>query len=161
MKAVIFGLEGYALTDSERDFFRDADPAGYILFKRNCDRADQLRALTDSLRELSGRDDPEAGLQATAALTPGVVAVTLGERGSLFVVAGVLHHLPAPAVVARDTNGAGDVFHGAYTLAVAEGRGALEAARFATAAAALKCRNGIGWSAIPDRAAVDRFVPTF
>lgn len=57
MKAVIFGLEGLALTDSERDFFRDADPAGYILFKRNCDRADQLLALTDSLRELSGRDD--------------------------------------------------------------------------------------------------------
>ena len=37
MKAVIFGFEGFALTDSERDFFRDADPAGYILFKRNCD----------------------------------------------------------------------------------------------------------------------------
>ena len=57
MKAVIFGLEGLALTDSERDFFRDVDPAGYILFKRNCDTPDQLRALTDSLRELSGRED--------------------------------------------------------------------------------------------------------
>ena len=57
MKAVIFGFEGFALTNSERDFFRDADPAGYILFKRNCDTPDQLRALTDSLRELSGRED--------------------------------------------------------------------------------------------------------
>ena len=57
MKAVIFGFEGFALTDSERDFFRDADPAGYILFKRNCDTPDQLRALTDSLRDLSGRED--------------------------------------------------------------------------------------------------------
>ena len=57
MKAVIFGFEGPVLTPSERDFFRDADPAGYIVFKRNCDTPDQLRALTDSLRELSGRED--------------------------------------------------------------------------------------------------------
>jgi beta-N-acetylhexosaminidase len=57
VKAVIFGLEGLAMTDSERDFFRDADPAGYILFKRNCGTPDQLRVLTDSLRELSGRDN--------------------------------------------------------------------------------------------------------
>jgi beta-N-acetylhexosaminidase len=57
VKAVIYGFEGFALTDSERDFFRDADPAGYIVFKRNCDTRDQLRALTDSLRELSGRED--------------------------------------------------------------------------------------------------------
>jgi beta-N-acetylhexosaminidase len=57
VKAIIFGFEGLALTESERDFFRDADPAGYIVFKRNCETPDQLRALTDSLRELSGRDD--------------------------------------------------------------------------------------------------------
>src|ERR1700712_1247804 len=57
MKPVIFGLSGPTLTPDERAFFRDSDPAGYIMFKRNCvDRA-QLRALTDDLRALSGRDD--------------------------------------------------------------------------------------------------------
>ncbi|WP_423601960.1 beta-N-acetylhexosaminidase [Sphingomonas sp. MS122] len=57
MKPVIFGLSGAELTADERDFFREADPLGYILFKRNCvDRA-QMRALTDSLRDLSGRAD--------------------------------------------------------------------------------------------------------
>jgi beta-N-acetylhexosaminidase len=57
MKPVIFGLSGPTLTPDERAFFRDSDPAGYIMFKRNCvDRA-QLRALTDDLRVLSGRDD--------------------------------------------------------------------------------------------------------
>ncbi len=57
MKPVIFGLSGLALTPDERAFFADADPVGYILFKRNiADRA-QLRALTDSLRDLSGRAD--------------------------------------------------------------------------------------------------------
>ncbi|MES2097783.1 MAG: glycoside hydrolase family 3 N-terminal domain-containing protein [Pseudomonadota bacterium] len=57
MKPVIFGLSGLTLTDDERAFYRDADPCGYILFKRNVQDRAQLRALTDSLRELSGRDD--------------------------------------------------------------------------------------------------------
>lgn len=57
MLPVIFGLSGPSLSDDERAFFRDADPAGYILFKRNCVAADQLRALTDDLRALAGRDD--------------------------------------------------------------------------------------------------------
>src|SRR3954469_7749603 len=57
MKPVIFGLSGLTLTADERDFFRDADPLGYILFKRNCGTAAQMKALADSLRELSGRAD--------------------------------------------------------------------------------------------------------
>ncbi|MEG3144786.1 glycoside hydrolase family 3 N-terminal domain-containing protein [Sphingomonas sp. RT2P30] len=57
MKPVIFGLSGLALTADERAFFTDADPLGFILFGRNvADRA-QMRALTDELRALSGRDD--------------------------------------------------------------------------------------------------------
>jgi len=56
MTPAIFGLAGPALSDDERAFFRDADPAGYILFGRNVvDRA-QLRALTDDLRAIHGRD---------------------------------------------------------------------------------------------------------
>jgi beta-N-acetylhexosaminidase len=57
VNAAIYGLQGLALTDEERGFFKDADPAGYILFKRNCQDRDQLRALTDELRAISGRDD--------------------------------------------------------------------------------------------------------
>ena len=57
MKPVIFGLSGETLTADERAFFAAAQPAGYILFRRNiADRA-QLRALTDELRALHGRDD--------------------------------------------------------------------------------------------------------
>ena len=57
MQAAIYGLSGEQLTGDERSFFRDCDPAGYILFKRNiADRA-QLLALTDDLRSLHGRDD--------------------------------------------------------------------------------------------------------
>ena len=57
MQAAIYGLEGPALGADERDFFADADPAAFILFKRNCVDRVQLLALTDSLREISGRDD--------------------------------------------------------------------------------------------------------
>jgi beta-N-acetylhexosaminidase len=57
MKPVIFGLSGLTLTADEAAFFRDAAPAGYILFKRNVENKSQLRSLTDSLRELSGRAD--------------------------------------------------------------------------------------------------------
>jgi beta-N-acetylhexosaminidase len=57
MQAAIYGLGGLELTGDERSFFRDAEPAGFILFKRNCDNNEQLLRLTDSLRELSGRDD--------------------------------------------------------------------------------------------------------
>lgn len=55
MKPVIFGIAGLALTPDERAFFAEADPAGYILFKRNIRDRDQVRALTDALRDLSGR----------------------------------------------------------------------------------------------------------
>jgi beta-N-acetylhexosaminidase len=57
MQAAIYGFEGTVLTDDERSFFRDSDPAGFILFRRNCENQAQLLRLTDSLRELTGRDD--------------------------------------------------------------------------------------------------------
>jgi beta-N-acetylhexosaminidase len=57
MQAAIYGLEALELTACERDFFRDADPAGFILFKRNCETREQVLALTNSLRALTGRAD--------------------------------------------------------------------------------------------------------
>ncbi len=56
MTPAIFGLSGLILDANERAFFREADPAGYILFGRNVESREQLRALTDSLRAIHGRD---------------------------------------------------------------------------------------------------------
>lgn len=56
MTPAIFGLSGLTLTADERAFFKDADPAGYIVFGRNVESRAQLRALTDGLRDLHGRD---------------------------------------------------------------------------------------------------------
>ncbi|HKU91920.1 MAG TPA: beta-N-acetylhexosaminidase [Sphingomicrobium sp.] len=57
MQAAIYGIEGFALKDDERAFLREAEPAGMIIFRRNCEDAEQLLRLTDSLRDLTGRGD--------------------------------------------------------------------------------------------------------
>ncbi|WP_103173467.1 beta-N-acetylhexosaminidase [Paracoccus sp. SY] len=53
---ILGGIAGTELTRAERDFFRAADPWGFILFGRNVESPDQLRRLTDALREAVGRD---------------------------------------------------------------------------------------------------------
>jgi beta-N-acetylhexosaminidase len=57
MRAAIYGIAGEELSADERSFFKDADPAGYILFARNCASKEQLRSVTDDLRSIHGRDD--------------------------------------------------------------------------------------------------------
>ena len=56
--AAIFGCAGPVLTPQERDFFRDYDPFGFIIFARNVETPDQLRRLTGDLRAAVGRDAP-------------------------------------------------------------------------------------------------------
>lgn len=56
--AAIFGCAGLRLSDAERRFFREADPWGFILFQRNCDSPEQVRALTAALRDCVGREAP-------------------------------------------------------------------------------------------------------
>lgn len=104
---------------------------------------------TAGLAQFTGLDDASAALRQAATLTPGIVAVTQGEAGCLFLIEGREQRVSGFPVPVRDSNGAGDVFHGAYTLALARGEHVLDAARYASAAAALKCRNGSGWGAVP------------
>ncbi len=58
MIPAFLGLSGPAITAAERALFRDVDPAGYILFARNCVDPDQMLALTDDLCAMAGRDLP-------------------------------------------------------------------------------------------------------
>ena len=57
MQAAIFGLAGTELSAEEAAFFADSRPSGYILFKRNIESREQLRRLTNALRELEGHDE--------------------------------------------------------------------------------------------------------
>ena len=56
--ATILDAEGLRLSVEEKAFFRDVDPFGFILFARNLERPDQIRALCDDFRETVGRDAP-------------------------------------------------------------------------------------------------------
>ncbi|SFN57841.1 beta-N-acetylhexosaminidase [Thioclava dalianensis] len=56
--SVIFGCEGLALSPRERDFFRESDPWGFILFARNIEEPSQILRLTSDLRDAVGRDAP-------------------------------------------------------------------------------------------------------
>ena len=49
-------MSGLTLTADEKAFFKESDPAGYIIFGRNIESKAQLRALTDDLRSIHGRD---------------------------------------------------------------------------------------------------------
>lgn len=109
---------------------------------------------TEGLRTFTGLAGPEAGLRAARDRLSGWLCVTAGANGVWFMDGPSIAHRAAPRVEARDTLGAGDVWHGAFALALAERRPEAQAAGFANAAAALKCSGGSGWAAIPDRAAV-------
>ncbi len=107
------------------------------------------------LAQVTGTDDPEEGLARAADMTDAWLAVTAGEKGCFWRDGTTLAHIPAFPVTVRDTLGAGDVFHGALALALAEGQPASTALRFASAAAALKCTRLGGRAGIPVRAEVD------
>lgn len=112
----------------------------------------------DGLRATTGLDDLGESLRRIAARTRSFLAVTDGPKGSWWWDDGTVRHVPAFAVEAVDTLGAGDVYHGAFTLALAEGRDEPAAMRFAAAAAAVKCTRFGGISGAPTRAEVEAFL---
>jgi len=111
-----------------------------------------------ALAAVAGTGDPAAGLKSIDRRTDAWVAVTLGSRGVLWLDEGILIHTPAYAVHAIDTLGAGDVYHGAFALALAEGRPLGDAVQRAAAAAALKCERFGGREGIPTLAEVEAFM---
>jgi len=99
-------------------------------------------------------------LQRAAQQAPGCeLIVTLGAAGLCWRRPdGQTHTLPAFKVPVVDTNGAGDVFHGALLLALAEGRGPQASVRRAMAAAALSCTRVGGAASAPQRDELDAFL---
>ena len=95
-------------------------------------------------------DDAARALPLLRARPEQHVVVTLGELGCVWLVGDEVWQQRAPRVSVVDSNGAGDVWHGALTAALAEGLALADAIRLATATAALRC-GGIGRAAIPDR----------
>jgi sulfofructose kinase len=118
------------------------------------------------LRAYTGLKDIEAGLHRVASTPhqlPPVLALkrhvgaSCGAQGYYWLEDGRLCHAPAPKVKVIDTLAAGDVFHGAFALALIEGQSIAEAAHFACTAASLKCTRFGGRLGCPSRAEVLAF----
>ena len=126
------------------------------------DPADPLFACTshaifsaEALRVTTGILECEAALACAAEFCHGLVAATDGAMGVRWRDGNIVRHVPAFEVRAMDTLAAGDVFHGAFALAFAEGGDEVECLRFASAAAALKCTRFGGIAGAPARAEVE------
>ena len=89
-----------------------------------------------------------------------IVIFTFGEKGCRGVYEDKYFELPAIAVKAVDTTGAGDVFHGAFDYAYLQGWDAERCARFATGVSAIKCTRPGGRSGIPTLGVLEKFLET-
>jgi sulfofructose kinase len=134
-------------------FDADISPAGVL--ETLAPLASHVVFSEPALHEFTGRTDVNQALRAAAARLPGFVGVTLGARGFRWLDKAELHSVPAPKVAVVDTLSAGDVFHGAFTLALAEKMPIADAGRFACATASLKCTRFGGRAAAPTRAEVE------
>ena len=109
----------------------------------------------EGLRASAGVDDLAAALPRIAQRAYRLVAVTDGDNDILWLDGATVRRLPVFVVDAVDTLAAGDVFHGAFALALAEGQGERTALRFGAAAAAIKCTRFGGGAGAPNRAEVE------
>lgn len=117
--------------------------------------ADHVIFSEAGLASYTAVSEVERALDVADDRLPGrTIGVTLGPRGSAWKTRGGVAWVGAPRVHATDTTGCGDVFHGAYALAVAEGANPASAVRFATAAAALKAERGCSWQGMASRSDV-------
>jgi len=111
---------------------------------------------SEPLQETADVADDGQALKKIAKLTPSFLAGTRGPKGTIWLdERGNLQETPAFPVHTVDTLGAGDVFHGAFALAITQQQELRQALRFASAAAALKCTRFGGAFAAPQRAEVE------
>jgi sulfofructose kinase len=95
-------------------------------------------------------DDLDAALDAIHSDGPRTAVITLGDQGWVASDPSGRYRGAAFDIVASDTLGAGDVFHGAFAFALANHWDTPRCAEFAAAVAAIKCTHTGGWTGIPD-----------
>jgi sulfofructose kinase len=147
-----------AARDNKKIGVLDADSGGDGRTLKAVQCASHAVFSEPGLAELFETDDPDEGLRRAGAHAP-FVAVTLGASGVRWLGKDKhIRSLAAYPVNAVETVGAGDVFHGCFAFALANGESEEDALSFASAAAALKCSKSGGRSSFPDIAAVQRLV---
>jgi len=135
--------------DGDRPTIED-DPlfrvASHVIFSCEC------------LRETTGVADLGEGLRRIAGRTDAFLAVSNGPDDIVYLDRGRVCRLPVFKIAAVDTLGAGDVFHGGFVMALAEGRTEVDAMRFGAAVAGIKCTRIGGSAGAPRRAEVEAFM---
>lgn len=117
--------------------------------------ADHVAFSEPGLEKFTGESDPVEGLKIAQKMTSGRVYVTVGSKGCYWLENGELAHQAGLKVDVVDTTGAGDVFHGALAVAVAERMEARQSIVFSNTVAAIKCTKLGGREGIPTRKEVD------
>jgi sugar/nucleoside kinase (ribokinase family) len=112
----------------------------------------------EAMRGSTGVKDLPAALLKLGENYKGFLAVTDGPEGVYWLDGGKVRHMDAFKVDAIDTLGAGDTFHGAFTLRLVETGDVVEAMRFGAAAAAIKCTRFGGLMGAATRDEVDAFL---
>ena len=120
--------------------------------------ATHLAFSRQGLQDLTGEPDAIEGLRLVAERLSNWICVTDGAEGVLRIGNSSIERIPAFPVAARDTLGAGDVWHGAFCLRLAEGADEDTCVSFANAAAAIKCTRRGGRLGYPNRRDVDRLL---
>ena len=110
------------------------------------------------LYSLTKDKDPASGLKMMQDKLPGWLCVTHGDKGVYFLDGNKVENIPAYPIEARETLGAGDVWHGAFALKMAESGSEIAAMEFANATAALKCQRTKGRENYPTRGEVEYFL---
>jgi len=132
----------------------DGDVAPQSVLQRLMPLADYAVFSDAGLLAYTGLDNVQEALLSVAQTHSQHVGASCGEEGYYWVDNGHIAHVPALRVAVVDTLSAGDVFHGAFALAVLEGQTIADAARFACIAASLKCTRFGGRLGCPSRAEV-------
>lgn len=120
-------------------------------------KVDYLITSEKFARQFSDEDDPRTALASLDGAAP-FIAVTWGADGVYWQDDEGQHHMPAFDIEAVDTTGAGDAFHGAFALGLAEGINIRANLRRASATAALTCLYAGARSALPERHRVEALV---
>lgn len=110
------------------------------------------------LRAYINIDDTEAALLAAKANLDAWVCVTDGSNGVFHVHNGNIQHTPIHRIEVKDTLGAGDVWHGVFTLGLSDGQDEQSAIEYANAAATLKCAAQGGGMAAPTKDQTEQFI---
>jgi sugar/nucleoside kinase (ribokinase family) len=123
--------------------------------------SDHLILPLDFACQTTGTADGPSAVRSLWSDDRSAVVVTCGIDGAWYISReqpNALYHQPAFRISVVDTNGCGDVFHGAYAAALSEGMRMADRVRMAAAVAALKATRPGGQQGIPTRATADQFL---